>query len=89
MGAFLNTIRSGGFLTRERMRLWALAVLAASAIGMIYLVVTSDGRITATHPNGGERIAAGFQRFASKRFLPSVGYAGAQRYMRNNRSDSP
>src|SRR5581483_11617291 len=43
MSAFLDTIRSGGFLTRERIRLWGLAVLAASIIGMLFLIATSDG----------------------------------------------
>ena len=43
MSALIETIRSGSFLTRERMRLWALAVVAASAIGLLYIVVTSDG----------------------------------------------
>src|SRR5882757_728645 len=44
MGAMSETLRSGDWLTRERARLWGLAVLAASAIGFIFLVVTSDGR---------------------------------------------
>jgi hypothetical protein len=43
MSAFIDIIRSGDLLTRERARLWALAVLAASAIGLLFLVVTSDG----------------------------------------------
>ena len=43
MGAFLETMRSGRWLTRERMRLWALAVLAASRVGFVFLVATSDG----------------------------------------------
>jgi glycosyl transferase family 87 len=43
MNAFLDVIRTGRWLTRERARLWALAVLAASSLGMLYLVVTSDG----------------------------------------------
>lgn len=43
MSAFIDTLRSGQWLTRERIRLWALAVLAASAIGFGYLLVTSDG----------------------------------------------
>ena len=43
MSAVLDTVRSGRFLTRERIRLWALAVLAASAIGLLFLIVTSDG----------------------------------------------
>jgi alpha-1,2-mannosyltransferase len=38
-----NLLRSGDWLTRERALLWGLAVLAASAIGFIYLVATSDG----------------------------------------------
>jgi alpha-1,2-mannosyltransferase len=45
MAGFLETLRSGDWLTLERMRLWALAVLAASAGGLLYLVATSDGLI--------------------------------------------
>ena len=44
MSAFLAAMRDGRGLTRERIRLWALAVLAASVIGFAFLVVTSDGR---------------------------------------------
>jgi alpha-1,2-mannosyltransferase len=43
MAAVVDLLRSGDWLTRERVRLIALAVLAASAIGVIYLVVTADG----------------------------------------------
>ena len=43
MGAFIETLRSGQWLTRDRMRLWGLAVLAASAVGFIYILATSDG----------------------------------------------
>jgi hypothetical protein len=45
MADLLNTLRSGDWLTLARMRLWALAVLAASAGAIIYLVATSDGLI--------------------------------------------
>jgi alpha-1,2-mannosyltransferase len=43
MGAFIDILRSGRWLTRERLRLWALAVLAASSLGFLYIVATSDG----------------------------------------------
>ncbi len=43
MGAFIDTLRHGDWLTRERMRMWALAVLAASLIGLVFIVATSDG----------------------------------------------
>ncbi len=43
MGGLLDTLRSGDWLTRARLRLWTLAVLIASAGGLIYLVATSDG----------------------------------------------
>jgi hypothetical protein len=43
MGRFLATLRDGTWLTRERVRLVALAVLAASVIGAGYLLATSDG----------------------------------------------
>jgi alpha-1,2-mannosyltransferase len=45
MAGFLQTLRSGDWLTLERMRLWALAVLVAAASGLVYLVATSDGLI--------------------------------------------
>ena len=41
--AFLDILRSGDWLTLARARLWALAVLIASAGGLVYLVATSDG----------------------------------------------
>lgn len=43
MAGFLDILRSGEWLTLGRARLWALAVLAASAAGLLYLVATSDG----------------------------------------------
>jgi hypothetical protein len=43
MGAFIDAIRSGNWLTRERIRLWAIAALAASALGLLFVIVTSDG----------------------------------------------
>jgi alpha-1,2-mannosyltransferase len=43
MTAFVDSLRSGSFLTRERMRLVALALLAASVLGAMFLVATSDG----------------------------------------------
>ena len=43
MSALLDQLRSGDWLTRQRIRLWALAVLAASMVGLAYLIVTADG----------------------------------------------
>jgi alpha-1,2-mannosyltransferase len=43
MAAFLDTLRGGDWLTLERLRLWALALLTAAAGGLGYLVATSDG----------------------------------------------
>jgi alpha-1,2-mannosyltransferase len=45
MAGFLDILRAGDWLTLARSRLWALAVLAASAGGLVYLVATSDGLI--------------------------------------------
>jgi alpha-1,2-mannosyltransferase len=45
MAGFLDILRSGGWLTLARARLWAIAVLIASAGGLVYLVATSDGLI--------------------------------------------
>jgi alpha-1,2-mannosyltransferase len=39
----LDTLRTGDWLTLSRARLWAIAVLIASAAGLVYLVTTSDG----------------------------------------------
>ncbi len=43
MAALLATLRSGDWLTRERVRLVAVALLAASLLGLAFLMVTSDG----------------------------------------------
>jgi hypothetical protein len=43
MAAFLDTLRDGSWLTLSRAQLWALAVLVASAAGLVFLVATSDG----------------------------------------------
>jgi hypothetical protein len=40
---FVGTLRDGRWLTRERVRLVALALLAAFAVGLVFLAVTSDG----------------------------------------------
>jgi len=45
MDGFPGLLRSGDWLTRERMRLWALCVLGISSIGVLYVVITSDGLI--------------------------------------------
>jgi len=45
MAGFLDILRGGEWLTLARARLWALAVLVASAGGLVYLVATSDGLI--------------------------------------------
>ncbi len=39
----LNLLRSGAWLTRERVRLVALALLAAFVLGAGFLIATSDG----------------------------------------------
>ena len=43
MNASIAALRGGGWITRERMRMWALAILVASIGGMIYVIATSDG----------------------------------------------
>ena len=43
MGGVLTHLRTGDWLTRERLRLWALALLAASLGGIMFMSVTSDG----------------------------------------------
>jgi hypothetical protein len=42
MAAFLDTLRSGDWLTPARARLWAIAVLIASVGGLVWLLATSD-----------------------------------------------
>jgi alpha-1,2-mannosyltransferase len=44
MAAFIDSLRSGAWLTRERVRLVVLILLIASLFGAVFLVVTSDGR---------------------------------------------
>jgi Glycosyltransferase family 87 len=43
MGGFIEAMRSGAWLTRERARLWAVAVLIASLAGVLYIVATAHG----------------------------------------------
>ena len=43
MGGLLINLRTGDWLTRSRVRMWALAVLAASFGGLAFLWATSDG----------------------------------------------
>jgi alpha-1,2-mannosyltransferase len=45
MDGVRQALRSGEWLTRERIRLVALAVLIASAAGFLYLVVTATGGV--------------------------------------------
>src|SRR5271166_3970158 len=45
MGRTRDTLRSGTWLTRERMRLAAAALLLASVAGLLYLAVTANGLI--------------------------------------------
>src|SRR5438105_1230878 len=43
MAALIDILRGGDWLNAGRLRLWALAVLAAAAGGLVYLVATSSG----------------------------------------------
>ncbi|ABE41453.1 conserved hypothetical protein [Rhodopseudomonas palustris BisB5] len=43
MSRLIDALRSGDWVTRPRIRLWALAVLAASLGGLLYLVATANG----------------------------------------------
>jgi alpha-1,2-mannosyltransferase len=45
MATLIEVLRSGAWLTRARMRRWALAVLVAAAAGLGFLVATADGVI--------------------------------------------
>jgi hypothetical protein len=43
MAGIFGLLRSGDYLTRERIRLWALAILIATLGGALYILVTSQG----------------------------------------------
>ena len=43
MAGFIALLRSGAFLTRERVRLVAFFVLAASLVGLVYLGAGASG----------------------------------------------
>ncbi len=45
MDALLGNVRSGDWLTAGRIRLWAAAMLAASGAGLLFLIVTKDGKM--------------------------------------------
>jgi alpha-1,2-mannosyltransferase len=43
MGQGIRALQNGEWLTRERAQLWAFGLLAASVIGILFLLLTSDG----------------------------------------------
>ena len=43
MGGFVETVRSGSWLTPARARLWAVAALVASLAGLLYILATANG----------------------------------------------
>ena len=43
MSGFIGILRDGSWLTLERARLWALAVLIASLAGVMYVLATAHG----------------------------------------------
>ena len=43
MAALVESLRSGSWITRERARLVAWALIAAFSIGAMFLIATSDG----------------------------------------------
>lgn len=43
MAALLHILRDGAFLSRERIRLWTIAILIGFALAIVYLFVTAHG----------------------------------------------
>src|SRR6185312_3970077 len=43
MGSLVETLRSGSWLTRERIRLYAIAALIAAGGGLLFVLVTAHG----------------------------------------------
>src|SRR5712692_8270731 len=43
MAGFIDILRTGAWLTRERIRIVAIATLVASLGGLLYLLATADG----------------------------------------------
>ena len=43
MSAILGILRNGQFLSRERIRLWTIAILIGFALGLVYLAATAHG----------------------------------------------
>ena len=41
----LQALRSGSFVTRERLRVYSILLLAAYAVAIVALLATSDGRV--------------------------------------------
>jgi len=83
MAQFLGLLRDGHWLTAARMRLWAVAVLIASAAGLVYLVVTSNGLVDYQ----GRPLGTDFASFYAAGTLvlegrPEAAYDGAAHYAR-------
>ena len=43
MGGFIKALRDGEWLTAERARLWAIALLLASLAAVLYILATAEG----------------------------------------------
>jgi len=43
MGSFIETLRTGSWLTPERIRLWAIAALIAAGGGLLFVLATAHG----------------------------------------------
>jgi alpha-1,2-mannosyltransferase len=83
MAQFLEVLRTGDWLTAARMRLWSLAILAASSAALVYLLVTSIGLIDYQ----GRPIGTDFASFYAAGTLvlegrPDAAYDGATHYAR-------
>lgn len=45
MAAWVDTLRTGAWLGRDRIRLWGAAMLAVAAAGIVFLLATADGSL--------------------------------------------
>lgn len=86
----IDALRTGAWLTRARVRLWALAVLVAAAGGLVYLLATANGLIDFQgRPLGTDFssfYAAGTHALAGNPALP---YDGASQHAREQAMFGP
>jgi hypothetical protein len=90
MAGLIETLRSGSWLTRERARIVAFAVVAASLLGIAWLVATADGLMDRFgHPLGTDFVSFYAAGTLVQDGLPAAPYDIAAHFIRERELFGP